>query len=103
MMSLEKTLTIADPANPRATLTRADHATLARLALKTADAIAVTSKHKVTSYSLQEDFIVLVVRPPDQTTGKAAIPSLKDTEIERMTQAKPDPTERWARPACAAV
>jgi pyruvate-formate lyase-activating enzyme len=61
MMPLEKTLTIADPANPRATLTRADHATIGRLALKTADALAVTSKHKVTSCSLQEDFIVLDV------------------------------------------
>jgi pyruvate-formate lyase-activating enzyme len=56
MMPLEKTLTIADPANPRATLTRVDHATIGRLALKTADAL-VTSKHKVTSCSLQEDFI----------------------------------------------
>jgi pyruvate-formate lyase-activating enzyme len=61
MMPLEKTLTIADPANPRATLTRADHATIGRLALKTAEALAVTSKHKVTSCSLQEDFIVLDV------------------------------------------
>jgi hypothetical protein len=61
MMPLEKTLTIADPANPRATLTRSDHATIGRLALKTAEALAVTSKHKVTSCSLQEDFIVLDV------------------------------------------
>jgi pyruvate-formate lyase-activating enzyme len=61
IMPLEKTLTIADPANPRATLTRQDRATLDRLALKTAEAIAVTSKHKVTSCSLQEDFVVLDV------------------------------------------
>jgi hypothetical protein len=61
MMPLEKTLTIADPDNPRATLTRADHATIGRLALKTAAALAVTSRHKVTSCSLQEDYIVLDV------------------------------------------
>ena len=34
MMPLEKSLTVAIPAEPRAKLTREDHATLARLALK---------------------------------------------------------------------
>jgi hypothetical protein len=61
MMPLEKTLTIADPSNPRATLTRDDHATIDRLALKTAQALALSSKHPVTSCSLRDDFIVLDV------------------------------------------
>lgn len=61
MMPLEKTLTIANPAEPRATLTAEDHATLDRLALKTARAIDLTSKHKVTSCNLQDDFVVLDV------------------------------------------
>jgi pyruvate-formate lyase-activating enzyme len=61
MMPLEKSLTIALPAEPRATLTREDHATLARLALKMDQAFAVTSKRGVTSCSLRDDFIVLDV------------------------------------------
>jgi pyruvate-formate lyase-activating enzyme len=61
MMPLEKSLTIAIPAEPRAKLTREDHATLARLALKMDQAFAVTSKRGVTSCSLQDDFIVLDV------------------------------------------
>ena len=61
MMPLEKSLTVAFPAEPRATLTRDDHATLARLALKMDRAFAVASKRKVTSCSLQDDFIVLDV------------------------------------------
>jgi len=61
MMPLEKSLTIAIPAEPRATLTHEDHATLARLALKMDQAFAVTSKRGVTSCSLRDDFIVLDV------------------------------------------
>ena len=43
IMPLEKTLTIADPANPRATLTRQDRATLDRLALGDAPAVLLKS------------------------------------------------------------
>ena len=61
MMPLEKTLTIADPTNPHATLTHDDRATLDRLALKTARALALSSQHPVTSCSLRDDYIVLDV------------------------------------------
>jgi hypothetical protein len=61
MMPLEKTLTIADPANPRATLTTEDHAILDRLAVKVDQAIALTSKRPVTSCSLQDDYVVIDV------------------------------------------
>jgi pyruvate-formate lyase-activating enzyme len=61
MMPLEKSLTVAIPAEPRATLTPEDHATLARLALKMDQAFALASKRGVTSCSLQDDFIVLDV------------------------------------------
>jgi pyruvate-formate lyase-activating enzyme len=61
MMPLEKVLTIADPASPRATLTSEDQSILDRLAIKVDQAIAVTSKRKVTSCSLQDDYVVLDV------------------------------------------
>jgi hypothetical protein len=61
-LPLEKSLTVTIPAEPRATLTHADHATIARLALKMDQAFAAASKRGgVTSCSLQDDFIVLDV------------------------------------------
>ena len=54
-------VTVAIPSEPRATLTRKDHATLARLALKMDHAFASASRRGVTSCSLQDDFIVLDV------------------------------------------
>jgi hypothetical protein len=35
--------------------------------------------------------------------ARPAIPSPTGTDVERVMQAKLDPTERWARLACAAV
>jgi hypothetical protein len=35
--------------------------------------------------------------------ARPAIPSPTGTDVERVMQAKVDPTERWARLACAAV
>lgn len=61
MMPLEKTLTYANPREPHATLTDEDHAIMGRLALKMDQALAVSSKHNVTSCSLQDNFVSIDV------------------------------------------
>ena len=62
MLPLEKVLTIADPGNPRATLSSEDQSLLGRLAIKMEQAIAVSSKRPVTSCSLQDDYVVIDVK-----------------------------------------
>jgi hypothetical protein len=55
MFPLEKRLTIADPAHPRATITAADRAIMSRLALKMDQVIAITSQRPVSSCTLQDN------------------------------------------------
>jgi MoaA/NifB/PqqE/SkfB family radical SAM enzyme len=62
MMPLEKVLTYADPSQPETPLTDEDRIIMDRLALRTNAMLDVCSRHKLTSCSLQDEFLALNVR-----------------------------------------